>query len=137
MIRHSFAAEVAGGQKQVRIVRWSCLAVLGVLVAGLWLQMPYLAVEHSRLEPWRFVELWCADILALAWFARFAFEHAVEAEPLVAVPFADTRVQWRLVTTAGVAAVVVELLLTFSLMLNERERYKYGTTTDATVVAIR
>src|SRR6266705_1140719 len=107
MIPRSFAAEVAGGQRQVRIVRWSCLAVLGVLVAGLWLQMPYLAIEHSRLEPWRILELWCADILALAWFVRFVFEHVVEAEPLVAVPFADTRAQLRLVTTAGVTAVVV------------------------------
>jgi len=137
MTQRSFAAEAAGGQKQGRIVRWSCLAVVGLLVAGLWLQMPYLAVEQSRLEPWRILELWCADILALAWFVRFVFEHVLEAEPLAAMPFADTRAQMRGVATAGVAAVVVELLFTFSLMLNERDRYKYGTTTDATAVAVR
>ena len=49
MIRRSFAAEVASGQKQVRIVRWSCLAVLGVLVVGLWAQMPYLSVLTAHI----------------------------------------------------------------------------------------
>ena len=131
-ILRSPAAEPADVRIQERFVRWACLGAVGILAIGLWAQMPYLAVEHGRLEPWRIVELWCADILALVWFGRFALEHAVLAEPLVAVPVDDARGQIRMVTLAGVIALLVELLLTFSLVLNERERYAQGTVTDGT-----
>jgi hypothetical protein len=118
-------------------VRLACLAVLVMLAVGLWAMMPYLTAEHSRLEPWKIVELWCVNILALIWFARFAIVHAVQAEPLLAVPFEDGRRQIRLVRIAGITALLVESVLTFSLMYDERVRFAKAVVTDARVVAVR
>ncbi len=119
MIPSSLAQEPARREKQVRFVRFACLAILGILAVGLWAQMPYLVVEHGRLPRWKIFELWGADLLALAWFGRFAIEHAVLGEPLVAVPFADVRGQIRTVAIAGVTVLALELLLTFSLILDD------------------
>lgn len=99
--------------------------------------MPYLAAEHSRLNPWRILELWCADLLALVWFARFTLLHAVQGEPLLAVPFENGRRQIRFVTIAGVAALVIELVFILALVVDERDRYAKGAVTDAQVVAVR
>lgn len=130
------AVKSADQPRQVRIVRFACLAVIVILAVGLWAEMPYLIVEHRRLEPWKIFELWCADILALFWFARFAIVHAIQGEPLVGLPLEEGRKQLRVVTIAGAAAVLLDLIFTFSLMYDERERYSQADVTEAQILAI-
>jgi hypothetical protein len=130
-------AQQADVQRQVRIVRWACVAAVGILAVGLWAKMPYLIAEHRRLEPWKIVELWCADILALYWFARFTLVHAIEGEPLTRLPLEDGRKRIRMVTMTGVTVFVVDLLFTFFLMFDERQRYTQAAVTEAQVTAIQ
>jgi hypothetical protein len=113
------------------------VAVVIILVVGLWAQMPYLTVEHRRLEPWKIVELWCADILALFWFVRFTIVHALQGEPLVAVLFEDGRRRIKVIAMIGTAALLIDLVFSFYLMNDERERYAKGLTTEARVTAVR
>lgn len=108
-----------------------------LLAAGLWLQWPYLLIEHRRLEPWKILELWCADILAFVWFGRFVLEHVVLGEPLQSVPFADARKQIRAVCIAGATALLLELMFTLTLALDERDSYAHGSVTDGTVLRLR
>src|SRR5260370_38235794 len=88
-------AHRADHHRHVRLVRCACLGVVAILAIGLWAKMPYLTVEHRRLEPWKIAELWCADIVALLWFVRFTIVHAIQGEPLVAMPLEDRRKQIR------------------------------------------
>lgn len=118
-------------------MRFACVAVVIVLAVGLWAQMPYLAVEHRRLETWKIVELWCADILALFWFTRFTIVHAIQGEPLVAVPRDDGRHRIKVVAMVGTAALLIDLALSLFLMNDERERYLRGVTTEAQLFAIQ
>ena len=108
-----------------------------MLTTGLWLQWPYLLIEHRRLEPWKIAELWCANILALIWFGRFALEHAIMGEPLLPVPFADARRQFKTVCIAGATAIALELFFTINLALEERDSYAHATVTSATATSMR
>ncbi len=119
------------------MVRFACLAVVVVLGVGLWAEMPYLVAEHSRLDPWRILEVWCFNLLALVWFGRFVLVHAIQGEPLVAVPLADGRRRIKGVIIAGVTALLVELVFIFSLMFDERDCYAKAVVTDAQVTAIQ
>lgn len=118
-------------------MRFACVVVVIVLAVGLWAQMPYLTVEHRRLESWKIVELWCADILALFWFTRFTIVHAIQGEPLVAVPRDDGRHRIKVVAMVGVGALLVDLAFCLYLMGDERELYLRGVTTEAQVLAIQ
>jgi hypothetical protein len=108
-----------------------------MLMLGLWLQWPYLLIEHRRLQPWKILELWCANILALVWFGRFALEHAILGEPLLPTPVADARKQMKVVCIAGASALLLELLFTLALLVDERDSYGRGIVVDATVVSVR
>jgi hypothetical protein len=123
--------------RQVRVVRYACAAAVVVLVAGLWLKLPYLTEECGRLEPWKIVELWCADILALWWFIRFAVVHAIWGEPLTAVPFENRRHQIRAVAITGVAALLLDLGFTFYLMYDEQARYARGMVTEGQALDVQ
>lgn len=109
----------ATSEAQLKVTRWACLGILVMVMIGLWAQWPYLLIEHGRLEPWKSLELWCANILALVWFGRFALEHAVLGEPLLPVPFGDARKQIRIICIAGVTAILLELFFTLALVLDE------------------
>jgi hypothetical protein len=99
--------------------------------------MPYLMTECQRLESWKIVELWCADIVALSWFVRFSVVHAIQGEPLIAVPFEDRRRQIKTVAITGVAALLLDVVLTFNLMHDEQNRYAIGLVAEAQVLSVR
>lgn len=105
--------------------------------AGLWLQTPYLTIEHQRLETWKVIEIWGASILAALWFVRFTFVHAICGEPLTEVPKDDGQRQIRAVAITGATVVVLELALTAHLMLDEHERYKQGIVVEARITGVR
>jgi hypothetical protein len=118
-------------------VRFACAVVLALLAVGLWANLPYLAAEHHRLEPWKIAGLWTGDVTALLWFARFAFIHAVLGRPLVPALASDVRGRFRFVLWSGVAALVVDLTMTLYLMHDERAGYARGHVTTAQVSAIQ
>src|SRR5215467_13427444 len=66
-------------------IQLACLLICVVLGVAIWANMPYMLVEHSRLELWKIVGLWIGDLAALIWFGRFLFAHALLGEPLVPV----------------------------------------------------
>src|SRR5262245_3875127 len=90
--------------RQLRFVRLGCLVVAIALGAGLWFGLPYLTIEHHRLEPWKAIGVWSGDLMALLWFARFAFMHAVLGRPLVPTFTPDRRRTFKLIMLAGAAA---------------------------------
>ena len=122
---------------QVWKVRFACVAVAALLGIGLWANMPYLAAEHRRLELWKIAGFWIGDVMGLLWFLRFTFAHAVLGDPLAAVSPSDGRRSLRLVTWAGVAALVIDLAFTFYLMRDERDGYARGQVAEAQVFAIQ
>jgi hypothetical protein len=99
--------------------------------------MPYLKVEHGRLEPWKIVELWSADLVALFWFVRFSVVHAIQGEPLLAVPRDDGRHRIRVVVLIGTGALLVDLAFCLQLMSDERVRYLQAVPTEAEVISVR
>src|SRR5947209_1799577 len=115
------------------MARLGCLAVALLVVAALWADGSYLAQEHRRLEPWKIAELWCADMVALWWFVRFAIVHAIQGEPLSPLPLEDGKKQMRGVAITGVTVLAVDLVLTLSLMYDERVRYSQGAITNGQV----
>jgi hypothetical protein len=98
--------------------------------------MPYLAVEHRRLEPWKMAGFWIGDIMGLLWFLRFTFAHAVLGDPLAPVPASDGRRSLRLLVWAGVAAILIDLALSLYLMRDERDGYTRARVAEAQVFAI-
>src|SRR5262249_47086522 len=109
--------------RQLRLVRLGCLIVAAALGSGLWLGLPYLTIEHHRLEPWKALGVWSGDLMALLWFARFAFVHAVLGRPLVSTFTPDRRRTFKLIMLAGAAALLIDLSLTLYLMWDERAGY--------------
>jgi hypothetical protein len=123
--------------RQVLLVQAICLFIILILVLGLWLQAPYLDIEHSRLELWKIFGLWCADILALVWFARFTLAHAILREPLVPVPFENGRRQLKAVIYAGTAALLVDAAVAAYAIWDEHQSYARGQVAEGTVLDIR
>ena len=124
-------------QRQVWALRIFCLSIVAIVAVALWAFMPYLLVEHRRLEHWKLFGLLSGDLVALLWFGRFAFEHAVLGRPLSPMPINDGRRHFKTVAWVAVAAILIDLAFTFYLMLDERSAYARGSVTDAHVIAIK
>lgn len=127
----------AGPERQILYVRLACLAGAVILAVGLWANLPYLIVEHRRLELWKICGLWCGDFMALLWFLRFVFDHAVLGEPLVPRSPGEGRKSLRVLACAGLAALLLDLAMTCFLMLDERQGYLDGCAATARVTAIQ
>ena len=123
--------------RQLLLVRLGCLVVAIALGAGLWFGLPYLTIEHHRLEPWKAIGIWTGDLMALFWFARFAFVHAVLGRPLVSTFTPDRRRTFKLIMFAGVAALLVDLGLTLYLMWDERAGYTRSQPAMAQLTALQ
>jgi hypothetical protein len=98
--------------------------------------MPYLVLEHRRLQPWKIAGLWLGDIMALIWFGRFALAHAVLGAPLVSMRLSDRRRRLWLVGIAVAGAMLVDLGFTLYLMYEERVAYAQAPVASAEVVAL-
>jgi hypothetical protein len=130
------ATQTADVERQINIVRLACTGIVLMLSAGLWLKLPYLMMEHRRLEPWKIVELWSADILALIWFIRFTATHAIAGEPLVASQVENGRQRLKNIALIGVAVIVIDLGLTLYLMDSEKIAYERAIVAEAQAMAI-
>ncbi|HSU56777.1 MAG TPA: DUF3592 domain-containing protein [Candidatus Dormibacteraeota bacterium] len=133
--RAEFPGEASA--RQLRKVQLICLAICGLLGLALWANMPYLIVEHQRLETWQIAFLWIGDFTALLWFVRFAFVHAVLGRPLTDVLLSEGRKTRKVVVIASIGAMVLDLVFTVYLMVNERAGYQQGVVTQAEVFAIQ
>jgi hypothetical protein len=118
-------------------VRIACVAGAAIIAVGIWANWPYLAVEHQRLESWKIAGLLIGDVMGLLWFSRFAFSHAVSGDPLVPVPVSNGRRNLRLITFAGLVAILIDLGFTLFLMRDERDGYARGKVAEAQVIAIQ
>lgn len=58
---------------RVRNLQILCILVVVVLLSAIWVFLPYLVVEHRRLETWKIAGLWSGDFIGLLWISRFAF----------------------------------------------------------------
>lgn len=107
-----------------------------MLMAGIWLKLPYLVMEHRRLEPWKILELWSADVLALFWFIRFMITYAIVGESLLASRIENGRQRLKSISTIGLAVIALDLLLTLHLMYDEHARYTKGIITEAQATSV-
>lgn len=123
--------------EQVRNLRILCGLVVVVLLAAVWSFLPYLVVEHRRLEAWKIVGLWSGDFVALLWFIRFAHVHAFLGEPFAPVPVSWERARLKPIVLAGLAALVMDLAFTLGVMADERAGYNHGEVTNAEILSIR
>lgn len=120
------------------MLRSACLALLAAMAFGLWLHLPYLSLEHRRLEWWKIVGLWFGDVSAVWWFLRFAFAHAVLGRPLEPEQMGGRR--RRRLWAVGVAllvAMLIDLGFTLYLMHDERAGYERGAVAAAEVTSVR
>jgi hypothetical protein len=104
---------------------------------GIWAHLPYLEVELRRVELWKAVGLFTSDLLALVWFARFAFDHGVRGQPLCSQSVEAGRRTFKTVAIAGTAAVVIDLIFALYVMRDQRHGYETGLVTDAQVFEIK
>ena len=93
-------------------------------------------MEHRRLEPWKILELWSADVLALFWFVRFTMLYAIAEEALGASRIENGRQRLKSFATIGLAVIAIDLLLTLHLMYDEHVRYTKGIIAEAQATAI-
>ncbi len=122
-----------GNHDQVRKLRIACVGVAVALAIGLWFHMPYLSVEHRRLETWKIAGLWINDAAALLWFGRFVFIHAILGRPLTELRLSNGRARFKLVALAIVGTMLLDLAFTLYLMSDERASYVRGLVTDAKI----
>jgi hypothetical protein len=121
---------------RVRLVRFSCVAVLVLLWLGIWAFLPALIIEHRRIEHWKLLGLWAGDAVALLWFLRFAFVHALLGEPLTHKPDAIGRRQFTRFAVAIALALLSDLGFTLYIMHGEREAYHRGRVVEAQVLSM-
>jgi hypothetical protein len=130
------SARPVDNERQVNIVRYACAGIVFMLMAGIWLKLPYLIMEHRRLEPWKILELWSADVLALFWFVRFTMLYAIAEEALGASRIENGRQRLKSIATIGLAVIAIDLLLTLHLMYDEHARFTKGIITEAQATSI-
>jgi hypothetical protein len=118
-------------------VQVASLAIILVLIAAVWANLPYLLVEHSRLEAWKAVGLWIGDVAGLIWFGRFVLAHAVLCEPLADVPASEQTEEFKFLVRAGLLAIVLDLIMSVYLMVDESYGYRHAQTTRAEITAIQ
>ncbi len=111
--------------------------LLGLLIVALWAHLPYLIIEHRRIEPWKWVGLLSGDLMALGWFLRFVFDHAIVARPFISISIRDGRKHFRIAACGGLTAIIIDLAFAFQLMATERHGYQQAHVTEAQVVTIK
>jgi hypothetical protein len=124
-------------KKQLWNIRLFCLLLTGLLGVAIWAHMPYLIVEHRRIESWKFVGLLSGDLIAVAWFFRFVCDHAIFAQPFSALPVRDGRRHFRVAAIGGIAAIIIDLAFAFHLMAIERRGYERARVIEAQVLTIQ
>ena len=122
---------------QILKVQLACLLICVVLGIAIWANLPYMLVEHSRLEIWKIVGLWIGDLAALIWFGRFLFAHALLAEPLVSVSETGEHQEFKFILRAGILALVLDLSMSIYLMADQWYGYKNARAAQAEVSAIQ
>jgi hypothetical protein len=122
---------------RLRNLRILCILVVGIAFAAVWASLPYLYVEHRRLEGWKMLGLWSSDFVALYWFARFVFPHAVFARPFASVAVSEGRVHFKSVILAGVTALVIDFAFTLFIMYDERTGYNQGLIAQGQIVDLQ
>jgi len=118
-------------------VQLACLGIIVVLGVAVWANLPYLLVEHSRLETWKVIGLWIGDIAGLVWFGRFVLAHAILAEPLVDLPASEQTQEFKFIVRAGILAIVLDLLMSAYLMVDEHYGYRHAQITRAEITSIQ
>ena len=118
-------------------VRLASFAVLAFFGLGIWANLPYLIIEHHRLESWKIIGMWTGDVTAFFWFLQFAFTHGLLGRPLRGVLVSDGRKQLRRLALVGAAAMLVDVAFTLELLRSERQGYVRGLTAEAQVNAIK
>jgi hypothetical protein len=116
--------------------RIACVVMLGVLGVGVWANLPYLVVEHRRLEDWKIAGLYIGDAVGFLWFARFVYLHGILRFPLAPIVPEEGRRSFRLLVWSGIAAVLLDCAFTLYLFGAERSSYERGQVAEAQVVKV-
>lgn len=130
-------AVASDNKSSVWKVRLTSLAVLALLGLGVWANLPYLKVEHHRLESWKIIGMWTGDVTAFFWFLQFAFSHGLLGKPLSGVRVSDGRKQLRRLALVAAAAMLVDFAFTLEVLRSEWQGYRRGVTAEAQVIAIK
>src|SRR4051812_47665253 len=103
-------------ERQFLKMRILCAVVAVAFAVGLWANLPYIVVEHQRLESWKIIGLWIGDFMGLVWFGRFVMVHVILEEPLMSTAVVDKRRRLKFLIAIGVAAMLVDFAFTLYLM---------------------
>jgi len=112
------------------------LLVAGATVLGFWALWPYLYLECRRLEPARIAVIFLGDALALAWFVRLAFNHAIPGRAHFRPLRPSTKFGWALLLSAA-AGLAVDLGFTLHQMNVEQDQYRNAQPAVAEVLDAR
>ncbi len=123
------------------------LVVSGVLLAGLTVGIavgvrvfwPFLVIEHRRLEPSAAVVLWSGDAVALLAFLLYVGRHAIGRGPvgLADVPASGLDRRFKVILAGMIAAFVLDLGDTLTLMEHEGRAFGSAQLVQATVTRVR
>ena len=110
----------------------------GVLLslAGFWAFWPYLESECRRIPPLTVGAIFLSDLLALAWFVRFALRHASRKRLQYRPVRLKTAFGWALMGSC-MLGLCVDLLTTLNYMRVEEDQYRSGERVVAKVLRMR
>lgn len=134
--KHSVEIIVSLNPPNLTAIRRACLLLILAVLAALWAQLPHLAVEARRFQPWQLLGLWFADLSALLWFIRFATVHALLGRPLESPPLGGSVIHFKTNALLIYAAILLDLTFTFYLMYDERRSYYSAAVTQAEVLRV-